>query len=382
MTKLKIDKTNWKLTKFGDVVYEPKETVKDVVTENIQHVVGLEHIDTDDIHLRRSASIQESTTFTKKFAKGDVLFGRRRAYLRKAAQAEFEGICSGDITVFRAKPALSVRLLPFVVNNDAFFDYAITHSAGGLSPRVRFRDLANYEFLLPPPEEQEKLVELLWAMDEVIESQELTLEKLNSYYASLVDDLFTSENKSWQYKTLSQVANINVKALKANTNDNYEFQYLDIASIIEPKVIGKLTSYMFSEAPSRARRVVSNNSIVLSLVRPYLKAFVYVTNAENLIASTGTAVVDVKNGYNTRFIFHQFFSKRFSTFCENLMTGTNYPAITANDLKMFKICIPHKIDTQNKYADKLDSIENSIFLCKESIITSKALQKSLINQIF
>ena len=144
------DKSNWRKVKLGDVVIEPKESVKDPIAEGIEHVIGLEHIDTGDIHLRRSANIEESTTFTKKFHKDDVLFGRRRAYLKKAAQASFSGICSGDITVMRVKENLLPELLPFVINNEKFFDYAITHSAGSLSPRVKFKDLANYEFLLPP----------------------------------------------------------------------------------------------------------------------------------------------------------------------------------------------------------------------------------------
>ena len=129
----------------------------------------MEHIESENIHLRNSSGIEESTTFTKKFAPGDVLFGRRRAYLKKAAQASFGGICSGDITVLRAKKGLLPELLPFIVNNDKFFDHAIKHSAGGLSPRVKFKDLANYEFLLPPKDQQAQLAELLWAMDEVIE---------------------------------------------------------------------------------------------------------------------------------------------------------------------------------------------------------------------
>ena len=148
--KLAIDKTGWTPVKFGDVVFEPKESSKDPISDGIEHVVGLEHIESGNIHLRKSETLEESTTFTKKFAIGDVLFGRRRAYLRKASQASFSGICSGDITVFRAKDNLMPELLPFIVNNERFFDYAIKHSAGGLSPRVKFKDLANYEFLLPP----------------------------------------------------------------------------------------------------------------------------------------------------------------------------------------------------------------------------------------
>ena len=141
-------------------------------------MIGLEHIDPESVHIRRSAGVEESTTFTKHFAVGDVLFGRRRAYLKKAAQAEFEGICSGDITVLRAKEDILPELLPWVVQNERFFDYAVKHSAGGLSPRVKFKDLANYKFLLPPKDQQARLAELLWAMDDVIEKELAVLDKL------------------------------------------------------------------------------------------------------------------------------------------------------------------------------------------------------------
>lgn len=112
---LSIDKSKWTLVKFVDVAYEPKESVRDPKAEGIEHVVGLEHIEPENIHLTRSDSLEQSTTFTKKFAIGDVLFGRRRAYLKKAAQANFVGICSGDITVLRSKENLLPELLPFIV---------------------------------------------------------------------------------------------------------------------------------------------------------------------------------------------------------------------------------------------------------------------------
>ena len=80
--ELLIDKSDWILVKFGDVVNEPKESTKDPISDGIQHVVGLEHIASEDIHLRNSASIDEPTTFTKRFSAGDVLFGRRRAFFK------------------------------------------------------------------------------------------------------------------------------------------------------------------------------------------------------------------------------------------------------------------------------------------------------------
>jgi type I restriction enzyme S subunit len=176
-----IDKSDWQKVKFGDVVFEPKESVKNPVEEGVEHVVGLEHIDKEDIHLRRSAGIEESTTFTKKFSEGDVLFGRRRAYLKKAAQATFEGVCSGDITVMRAREELLLpALLPFIVNNDKFFDFAITHSAGGLSPRVKFKDLAKFEFYIPRKEQQAELTSLFKSINEIAEKERELLEKADS----------------------------------------------------------------------------------------------------------------------------------------------------------------------------------------------------------
>ncbi len=185
-----IDKSDWKKVKFGDVVFEPKESVKNPVAEGIEHVVGLEHITSEDIHLRRSAGIEESTTFTKKFSKGDVLFGRRRAYLKKAAKANFDGICSGDITVMRAKEELLLpELLPFLVNNDKFFDYAITHSAGGLSPRVKFKDLATFEFCIPSLEQQVELLSIFTNFEVYSESVLNQKLKLDILRKSLLQSL-------------------------------------------------------------------------------------------------------------------------------------------------------------------------------------------------
>src|SRR5690606_38059791 len=159
-----------------------------IIEEGFEHIVGLEHINSDDIHLRKSLSSDTETTFTKIFRKGDVLFGRRRAYLKKAAQAIFDGVCSGDITVLRSKDNLDIQLLPFIIHNEKFFDYAVMHSAGGLSPRVKFKDLANYEFLLPPKVQQAELAGMLWALDDVIQKDLKVLERLQNYTSAFVEN--------------------------------------------------------------------------------------------------------------------------------------------------------------------------------------------------
>ena len=149
--------------KLNDVAVECKETIKG---DAGLPVVGLEHLVPGEICLTQWSDDSDNT-FTNRFRKGQVLFGRRRAYLKKAVVAPFDGICSGDITVIAAKPdVLDPELLPFIIQNDALFDYAVGHSAGSLSPRVKWGHLKNYEFQLPDMEKQRGLARLLWAAED------------------------------------------------------------------------------------------------------------------------------------------------------------------------------------------------------------------------
>ena len=147
--------------KLKDIVRESRETYKGDMSGI--PVVGLEHLIPEEICFSEY-EICSDKTFTKAFHKGQVLFGRRRAYLKKAAIAPFDGVCSGDITVIEALPGkILPELLPFVIQNDMLFDFAVGKSAGSLSPRVKWENLRNYEFCLPEYDQQRPIVELLQA---------------------------------------------------------------------------------------------------------------------------------------------------------------------------------------------------------------------------
>ena len=149
--------------KLGEVAIEHKETCKG--SKDGYPIVGLEHLIPEEVTLTAWDEGSDNT-FTKMFRKGNVLFGRRRAYLKKAAVAPFDGICSGDITVIEAiSDRILPELLPFIIQNDDLFDFAVGKSAGSLSPRVKWEHLKNYEFELPDMEKQRELAKLLWAMD-------------------------------------------------------------------------------------------------------------------------------------------------------------------------------------------------------------------------
>ena len=163
---LDLDKSTWRRVKFGDVVRNVNNTTKDPESLGIDRVIAMEHMDPGELGIERWGDVADGTTFTRVVTPGQTLFGKRRAYQRKVAYAEFYAICSGDIYTFEAvEGELVPELLPFLVQSEGFFDHALGTSAGSLSPRTNWRDLADFEFDLPPVHEQERLAGLLWAVE-------------------------------------------------------------------------------------------------------------------------------------------------------------------------------------------------------------------------
>jgi type I restriction enzyme S subunit len=164
--------TSWQTVRFGDVVRDVNESERNPLDVGLERYVGLEHIEPQNLRLNRWGMLADSEiSFTKRFRKGQVLFGKRRAYQRKVAIAEFDGICSSDILTFEPKDdALVPELLPFIVQSDGFFEHALGTSSGSLSPRTRWSQLQDYEFPLPPKDEQHRIANMLMAADEVVYS--------------------------------------------------------------------------------------------------------------------------------------------------------------------------------------------------------------------
>ena len=164
------DRTGWRRMAFGDfsesigVRAEPKDAQDEIY-------VGLEHLDPQCLHIRRWGKGSDVTGTKLRFRKGDIIFGRRRAYQRKLAVAEFEGICSAHAMVVRAKPKLVLpEFLPFLMMSDRFMNRAVEISVGSLSPTINWTTLKLEEFDLPPLDQQRRITEILWAVDEVATS--------------------------------------------------------------------------------------------------------------------------------------------------------------------------------------------------------------------
>ncbi|CAH0168577.1 restriction endonuclease subunit S [Plantibacter cousiniae (nom. nud.)] len=162
---LDLKRSTWQRVAFGDVVRNVNETVRDAKARGIDRVIAMEHMDPAELGIQRWGDIADGTTFTRRVRPGQTLFGKRRAYQRKVAYATFDAICSGDIYTFEANETRMLGdFLPFIVQADPFFDHALGTSAGSLSPRTNWRDLAKFEFDLPPLDEQKRIADLLWAI--------------------------------------------------------------------------------------------------------------------------------------------------------------------------------------------------------------------------
>lgn len=171
-----------------NVAQERRENIK--TSKDNFPIVGLEHIAPMQIQLT-DWSTDKDNTFTKVFKKGDILFGRRRAYLKKAALAPFDGICSGDITVIAPiAEKIEPTLLPFIIQNDDFFDFAVEKSAGSLSPRVKWEHLKTYSFELPAMEKQRELAQILWAAEETKQSYKSLLQKTDDLVKAKFEEMF------------------------------------------------------------------------------------------------------------------------------------------------------------------------------------------------
>lgn len=158
-------KTGWTPVKFGDVVRQVKDKV-DPDTSGLERYIAGEHMDTDDLRIRRWGEIGADylgPAFHMRFKPGQVLYGSRRTYLRKVAVPDFEGICANTTFVLESKDpnVLLPELLPFIMRTEGFHEHSVKQSKGSVNPYVNFSDLAWFEFALPPMEEQKRIADVL-----------------------------------------------------------------------------------------------------------------------------------------------------------------------------------------------------------------------------
>jgi restriction endonuclease S subunit len=205
------DRTGWRTLPFGEFAQninervEPSDAAEDIY-------VGLEHLDPQNLHIRHWGKGSDVIGTKLRFRKGDIIFGRRRAYQRKLAVAEFDGICSAHAMVVRAKPEVVLpEFLPFLMMSDRFMNRAVEISVGSLSPTINWKTLKLEEFDLPPLDQQRRIAESLWAVDESLIKWVMIGETLENYTALLRKNILLQRHEftaKARFACLSDIAEI------------------------------------------------------------------------------------------------------------------------------------------------------------------------------
>lgn len=316
-----------------------------------------------------------------------MLFGRRRAYLKKAAVAPFDGICSGDITVIEADPdKILPELLPFIIQNDDLFDFAVGKSAGSLSPRVKWEHLKNYEFELPDMDKQKELAELLWAIedtkksyqeliaatDELVKSQfmEQFKELINNPEAcSKIEDECTvfadgdwieSKDQSDEGIRLIQTGNIG------------NAQYLDK---------GERARYITDDTFDRLKctEVKANDILISRLPDPVGRACIIPEGLGKCITAVDCTIVRLGSRILPEYFIAYTLSPFYMMQVAARETGSTRKRISRKNLGILKIPVP-TIPEQESFASIVRQSDKSKFEMEQALSELTATYKRIITE--
>lgn len=354
----KIDKSDCKSFKFGEIAFNISERV-DPKDTDAEIYVGLEHLDPDSIHIRRTGVPSDVEGTKLKVYKGDIIFGKRRAYQRKAAIAHFNGICSAHSMVLRANPeTIEPDLFPFFIHSDIFMNRAVDISEGSLSPTIKWRTLSEQEFRLPSRPIQKKLAELLLTTDQL---EQGILENLNkteilfNCYLKIIEN----GNSSWPSQKLKDIIILSYgKGLKESDRVQGNFDVIGSSGICD----------------SHNEYLVKGPGIVIGR-KGSVGQITWVTN--NFWPIDTTYWVSIKNDLlDQRFLYYLLRSLKLN----KLSISTAIPGINRDDILLSKVKIPKKSE-QIKIREIIDKILDTRETMSNHLQTTQILKKKLLDNI-
>ena len=194
--------------KLSNVIRRAQTKVDKDDTDLVFYVGG-EHIESENIRVHSRGIIAESTIgpmFYYGFKAGDFLLVSRNPHLKKAGLVDFDGICSEKTFVLETanSDVLLPEFLPFVLQNERFWDYAYRHRHGSTNTFINWSTLANYEFELPDLETQRKLAEVLWSINDTMEAYKNLISATDELVKSQFFGEFEAKRQS--FSTCSLIA--------------------------------------------------------------------------------------------------------------------------------------------------------------------------------
>lgn len=333
---------------------------KKPIEEDRFHYVGLEHIDPECFEIQQYGSEVAPVGEKLVMKKGDILFGKRRAYQRKVAIAPCDGIFSAHGMVLRPKTGvIDSSYFPFFISSDTFMETAIRISVGGLSPTINWKDLAKQEFELPSLEEQKNLADKLWAAYRLKEAYKKLLIATDEMVKSQFIEMFGNPTN----ETVGKLGNelFSFASGKANIKSNLDpsFQYNCYGG---NGITGKSKEYLLKD-----------KTIVIGRVGEYCGC-VHQTSDYCWVTDNAIYLKTYSDIYRFKFIYYMFVMMDFHRYASE----TGQPKITQAPLLSCTYPIP-TLEAQDIFISIAEQADKSKFELKQCIENIDKVIKSLIN---
>ncbi len=329
--------------KFDEIAFNSTEKKKPVDEDKYTYL-GLEHLDSDSIYVTRYGADVAPKGDKLIMKKGDVLFGKRRAYQKKVAIAPFDGIFSAHGMVLRPKEdVIDKDFFPMFIKSDYFLDAAIKISVGSLSLTINWRDLKELKFELPSLEEQRKLAEVLWAIYDMKDKYKKLILATDELVKSQFIEMFGDSNK-YHKKQISDVAEViaggdRPKDISEVMTD--EYRYPIYANGIENEGL-QCYSKEF-RVDKTAVTISARGTIGATFIRPP-----YFTPVVRLITVIPKAELN------------PVFLKYAIDYAELISNGSSQQQLTIPNVKKIEVVIP-PVNKQNNYASFVVQSDKSKF---------------------
>ncbi len=351
-------------------------------TQLTRYVAG-EHMDSEDIHIRRWGTVGDGylgPAFIRRFHKGDILYGSRRTYLKKVAIADFDGITANTTFVIKAKEELiEPVLLVHLMLSKSFTEYSVTNSRGSVNPYINWKDIADYEFLLPPKPEQKRIAALLWSADEMIEKEkEIKLQLETQIQLLIIDSIRDSNNKS---KPLSSIVYVN----PPTKIDASCVSLVTMQDVSETGFVYTETKGDPANLKNKGLTPFKENDILFAKITPCME------NGKGCIAkglhngldlgSTEFHVLRPMLDSDLYFCYYITMSKFFRLEAERQMTGSaGQKRVQPEFFDFYKLPIP-SIEQRKFVGEQLYEIDCTNSKMKERIALLQQIKQELINKI-
>ena len=379
-------RSGWVRVRFGDVVQNCSDTGKGAGPAPSRYI-GLEHIEPGCLKVQNYGDTADGTTFTKTCKPGQVLFGKRRAYQRKVAVASFDALVSGDIYVLEPKtPALIPELLPFICMSDRFFEHAVGTSAGSLSPRTNWSSLANYEFDLPPLDQQRRLASILLLLEKNYQSLRQLRSKMADAYAALIDNrVISCLGMKVSLGTLIKDDMLHVQTgpfgtvLSASSYASQGTPIVNPVNMKDGRLHVKDGPFLSTADLDRlAKYRMKPGDILLARKGDVGRAVFVSKEYEGFVVGSDLIRLRINNGtIEPRYLYYVFMARTIQTLVKRMSSGTTMPGINERVMDSINLNICDR-DYQLKCIDEFDAHASMSESLSKKIALFMGLRSSLL----